>query len=458
MFEFTKGFLRFSIEDRYSMPGSLIALVAKSDEDKYLTGNPQITFWKSSHKRHSNFALQRYQITRPTSRLMSSTVDFKIESIGDLLRGLTLEILLPDLTSLSYEGISAGDIFYTDNVGCAAIDKIEMVINGQVVQTLWGDWIAAYEFLTDNFGKQYALDELRGGDVVYNPTTLKEEGSAIGITARIPLPFWFSRTSGCAVPLVGLKHTDVRIRAYLRPFDQLVYSPVDVRLPGEYGYGSVQLFADVVHLDREESATFASSPLEYLIETVQQNNRVLTAARAQLKGTTPVALGAVDVSTVMESVPLQLSLPVKELVWFLEPQPKSSTYCDMSMNRWLQFPVGEHDTSGNFYADLIQDVTLRVGGQSVFETERGDWFRLEQPIRYHTNIPAQRMKGVFIHSFAIRPEEYQPSGTLNFSAIDKAELIISMSRPEQNYNLVVYAWGYNILRIHKGLGALAYSY
>lgn len=440
------------------MPGSLVALVAKSDEDKYLTGNPQITFWKSSHKRHSNFALQRYQITRPTARLMSTTVEFKIEPVGDLLRGLTLEIQLPDLTSISNDSLSEGDVFYTDNVGCAAIDKIEFIINGQVIQTLWGDWIAGYEMLVENFGKQYALDELRGGDVVYDADAGKEEGSGSAITARIPLPFWFARTSGCAVPLVGLKHTDVRVRTYLRPYDQLVYSPVDIRLPGSYAYGSVQLFADVVHLDREERATFSSSPLEYLIETVQQNHRVLTAARAQLSSNSPVPLGTIDVPTVMETVPLQLSLPVKELVWFLEPQPKSSVYCDMSLNRWLQFPVGEHDASGNFYADLIQDVTLRVGGQSVFETEKADWFRLEQPVRYHTNVPAQRMKGVYVHSFAIRPEEYQPSGTLNFSAVDKAELIISMSRPSQNYNLVVYAWGYNILRIHNGLGALAYSY
>jgi hypothetical protein len=440
------------------MPGSLVALVAKSDEDKYLTGNPQITFWKSSHKRHSNFALQRYQITRPTSRLMSTTVDFKIEHVGDLLRGLTLEITLPDITDISSESVSAEDIFYTDNVGCAAIDKIEFIINGQVIQTLWGDWIAGYEFLVENFGKQYALDELRGGDVVFDGTTGKEEGSGVGLVARIPLPFWFSRTSGCAVPLVGLKHTDVRVRTYLRPYDQLVYSPVDIRLPGSCSYGSVQLFADVVHLDREERSTFSSSPLEYLVETVQQNNRVLTAAKAQLAGSESVPLGTVDVPTVMETVPLQLSLPTKELVWFLQPQPKSTTYCDMSTNRWLQFPVGEHDSVGNFYADLIQDVTLRVGGQSVFETEKADWFRLEQPIRYHTNVPAQRMKGVYIHSFAIRPEEYQPSGTLNFSAVDKAELIISMSRPTQNYNLVVYAWGYNVLRVSNGLGSLAYSY
>jgi len=171
-----------------------------------------------------------------------------------------------------------------------------------------------------------------------------------------------------------------------------------------------------------------------------------------------VALGTVDVPSVMETVPLQLSLPTKELIWVLEPEPKSSVYCDMDKNRWLQFPVGEHDASGDFFADLIQDVTLRVGGQSVFETEHADWFRLEQPVRYHTNVPAQRLKGVYVHSFAIRPEEYQPSGTLNFSAVDKAELVVSMSRPTQNYNLVVYAWGYNILRISNGLGGLAYTY
>jgi hypothetical protein len=439
------------------MPGSLVALVAKSDEDKYLTGNPQITFWKSSHKRHSNFALQRYQITRPTTRIMSSTVEFKIDPVGDLLRGLTLEINIPDIQGVSNEadGLSDEDIFYTDNVACAAIDRVEFIINGQVIQTLWGDWITSYQLLVENFGKQYALDELRGGDLTYDGNAGEYRGSDVGFVSRIPLPFWFARTSGCAAPLVGLRHTDVRLRVYLRPYDQLIYAKKDYRVPTSYGYGSVQLFADVAHLDREERKTFTSTPLEYLIETVQKNSRVVTRPKTIDSYAT---LGSTSVPVVMETVPLQLSLPVKELVWFIEPEPRSAAYCDMSQNRWLQFPIGEHDPSGNFYADLIQDVTLRIGGQSVFETEKADWFRLEQPVRYHTNVPAQRMKGVYVHSFAVRPEEYQPSGTLNFSAVDKAELIVSMSKASKNYNIVVYAWGYNILRVQNGLGTLAYTY
>lgn len=437
------------------MPGSLLALVAKSDEDRHLTGNPQITFWRSSHKRHSNFALQRYQITRPTSRLMSSTIEFKIESIGDLLRGLTLELDLPDIS---------GDGIYTDFVGCAGIERVEFSIGGNVIQTLWGEWIAIYQQLTEYYGKQEALAQLRGGNLI---TTRGNSGTVVsGVdtasVARIPLPFWFTRDSGVSLPLVGLKHSDVRVRVFLRPFDQLIYRETDPTGRINKFYGSVQLYADVVHLDREERATFSSSPLEYLIETVQRNSKVLTGARNQLRSQTSKSLGFANPPTVPEPVPLQLSLPVKELVWVLEPEPATAVCTNMSRNRWLEFPVNEYTPSGDAYVDLIQDVTLRVAGQSLFENENADWFRLEQPIRYHSNVPAiasnSDYKGIYAHSFAIKPENYQPSGTLNFSAVDKVELIVSLTRPTKNYNLVVFAWGYNILRIENGLGGLVYTY
>jgi hypothetical protein len=437
------------------MPGSLLALVAKSDEDRHLTGNPQITFWRSSHKRHSNFALQRYQITRPTSRLMSSTIEFKIESIGDLLRGLTLELDLPSIS---------GDGIYTDFVGCAAIERVEFSVGGNVIQTLWGEWIAIYQQLTEGYGKQEALAQLRGGNLLTSRGNAGTVVSGIDTAsiARVPLPFWFTRDSGVALPLVGLKHSDVRVRVFLRPFDQLIYRETDPTSRINKFYGSVQLYADVVHLDREERATFSSSPLEYLIETVQRNSKVLTGARNQLRSQTSKLLGFSNPPTVPEPVPLQLSLPVKELVWVLEPEPATAVCTNMSRNRWLEFPVNEYTPSGDAYVDLIQDVTLRVAGQSLFENENADWFRLEQPIRYHTNVPAvasnNDYRGIYAHSFAIKPENYQPSGTLNFSAVDKVELMVSLTRPTRNYNLVVFAWGYNILRIQNGLGGLVYTY
>jgi hypothetical protein len=386
---------------------------------------------------------------------MSSTIEFKIESIGDLLRGLTLELDLPSIS---------GDGIYTDFVGCAAIERVEFSVGGNVVQTLWGEWIAIYQQLTESFGKQEALAQLRGGNLV---TARSDSGTVVsGIdtasVARVPLPFWFTRDSGVALPLVGLKHSDVRVRVFLRPFDQLIYRETDPTSRINKFYGSVQLYADVVHLDREERSTFSSSPLEYLIETVQRNSKVLTGARNQLRNQTSKALGFVDPPTVAEPVPLQLSLPVKELVWVLEPEPATAVCTNMSRNRWLEFPVNEYSPSGDAYVDLIQDVTLRVAGQSMFENENADWFRLEQPIRYHTNVPVTSpntdYKGVYAHSFAIKPENYQPSGTLNFSAVDKVELIVSLTRPTVNYNLVVFAWGYNILRVQNGLGGLVYSY
>jgi hypothetical protein len=445
------------------MPGSLLALVAKSDEDKFLTGNPQITFWRSSHKRYTNFAIQRYQISRPSERVVSSTIEFKIDPIGDILRGATLEIALPAISDL--QPLLDTSFYYTDLVGCAAIDRVEFMLNGQVIQTLWGDWIAMYQLLVEEQGKQEALNDLRGGP-------LYDLGSAGDLpiyrsfdtrkVVRIPLPFFFARESGAAVPIVGLSHSDIRFRVFLRPFDQILYAETDpTGAATSKFYTSVQLYVDVVHLDREERAFFTSTPQEYLIEIVQRNNKVFTNAFNQLSGRPNPAADDPDPAIVYESLPLQLSLPVKELFWVLEPQPRSRPWCDMSQNRWLEFPLRNPSTS----AELIKRVSLRIAGQSVFDNERAEWFRLEQPIRYHSNVPIPSLgliedhpRAVYVHSFALRPQDYNPSGTLNFSAVDKAELILGLTKPDTNYNVVCYAWGYNILRIGGGIGGLAYTY
>lgn len=139
----------------------------------------------------------------------------------------------------------------------------------------------------------------------------------------------------------------------------------------------------------------------------------------------------------------------------LEPVGGSGAYCNMKANRWLQFPIGEQAEDGGFFSDLIQHVEFNAGGIEL-ANEDADWYRLEQPIKYHTNVPAQRMKGVYVHSFAIRPEEYAPSGFVNFTPFPMVKMTVGMSKPTQKYMLVVYGWGYNVLRIHDGSFSLAF--
>ena len=101
---------------------------------------------------------------------------------------------------------------------------------------------------------------------------------------------------------------------------------------------------------------------------------------------------------------------------------------------------------------------LQLNGQDRFSEREGTYFDLVQPYQHHTRAPDT---GINVYSFALRPEEHQPSGTCNFSRIDNATLQLVLSNATvQGVNTAkvrVYAINYNVLRIMSGMGGLAYS-
>jgi len=101
---------------------------------------------------------------------------------------------------------------------------------------------------------------------------------------------------------------------------------------------------------------------------------------------------------------------------------------------------------------------LQLNGQDRFSEREGTYFDLVQPYQHHTRNPDT---GINVFSFALRPEEHQPSGTCNFSRIDNATLQLVVSAAAiggvQTAKVRVYATNYNVLRIMSGMGGLAYS-
>ena len=83
----------------------------------------------------------------------------------------------------------------------------------------------------------------------------------------------------------------------------------------------------------------------------------------------------------------------------------------------------------------------------------GRYFNLVQPLESHTNVPPT---GINVYSFALAPEEHQPSGTCNFSKIEDAKLILTLTHSRAS-QARVYAVNYNVLRIMSGMSGLAYS-
>ena len=106
----------------------------------------------------------------------------------------------------------------------------------------------------------------------------------------------------------------------------------------------------------------------------------------------------------------------------------------------------------------VEVAKVQLNGQDRFSEREGPYFDRVQPWQHHTRTPST---GINVYSFALKPEEHQPSGSCNFSRIDKAtlNLTLSVNTVKQQYTAKVriYAVNYNVLRVMSGMGGLAYS-
>lgn len=184
---------------------------------------------------------------------------------------------------------------------------------------------------------------------------------------------------------------------------------------------NASLYIDYVYLDTDERRQFAQVQHEYLIEQLQ-----FTGA----EGYTNSAIKS----------KLAFNHPCKELVWVIQPNANVS---------------GQNPSDfTNNGADTLVDAKLQLNGQDRFSVRQAGYFNLVQPYQHHTRIPAT---GIYVYSFALNPEQHQPSGSVNMSRIDNATMIMNLSTGTSPVQLRVYAVNYNVLRVMAGMGGLAYS-
>ena len=193
---------------------------------------------------------------------------------------------------------------------------------------------------------------------------------------------------------------------------------------GSLGYAS--FWVDYVYLDTDERRRFAQVSHEYLIEQIQ------------FTGSESVNPGA-------NKLRLNFNHPVKELVWVVIPDVNAAANDSSNYSTIV---------NGQAVNPLVE-AKLQLNGHDRFDTQAGRYFNLVQPYQYHTNIP--KSPGINVYSFALKPEEHQPSGSCNFSRIDNATLNLQLQQGMGTGTANVYAVNYNVLRIMSGMGGLAYS-
>lgn len=514
------------------MGGGLMQLVAYGAQDVYLTGNPQITFFKVVYRRHTNFSVECIELTFSGNPGFGKNVTSTISRNGDLISKVYLKIGLPAAS------VQSGKFALCPNFGFAVINNVTCEIGGTQVDKQYGDWMYIWNELAGNRFTQGSLDKMIGN--VHQLTDLSM--SKPSYTLYVPLYFWFCRNNGLALPLIALQYHEVKIKVQFSDANQVLSTktvdgaPTDV---SSYDFSDATLLVDYIYLDTEERKRFAQASHEYLIEQLQFT-------------------GSENISVGNNKFRLNFNHPCKFLTWGVKADPEPQrpflntnmettrdqlarliSLLKVQHNAGVTVPndpdngeavvvvghatsgvfadlaakvdaVVAHDADNNSSIDLvaltrnylthddlnisvdelrtahaawhaatntqvshlfntfvnvrdplsyvqntdenpINTCKLQLNGHDRFSERDGNYFNYVQPWQHFTNTPSN---GINVYSFALNPEEHQPSGTCNMSRIDNANLSVNSS---QSGNFNVYAVNYNVLRIMSGMGGLAYS-
>ena len=530
------------------MTGGLMQLVAYGAQDLYLSGNPQVTFFKAVYRRHTNFSMeyiaQYFEVLpnfSPTQRTFASA---KINRNADLIHDMYLVYDVPSVYSTKEQHFQ-----WVENLGENIINYCSITVNGILLDKLYSQWLNVWAQLTIDRSKRRAYDQMIGNTSdminprVYNGnyTRTNTKPTINGRRLYIPLPFWFCRNPGLSIPLVALQYTEIYVQIEYKELNSLFtlwygLSPdafyefgksgntpttgvpdIDRALfeeiqnstnpaltegvtaesvvnnlesggvtPLNYfwffinGTGTIgnwtqntYLEVNYIYLDVDERRRFAQVTHEYLITQVQ--SREYTGEQG---------------STTLE---VKINNPVKEIILvtqrndvYVVNEWNNYTNClyfrplyDVNFEKNAYFFKLEKDFISNNIdpclpsniaevsmdpnafnvndTNILYTEKLILNGHDRFAVRDHIFFNSLEPYKYHTNSPDQ---GIYCYSFSINPEDFQPSGTCNFSRINKTEIELKLRtivNSEVQYNVFLYAININVFRIVGGIGSIVFS-
>ena len=436
------------------MGGGLVQLAAYGSQDVYLTSNPEITFFKAVYRRYTNFAMESINQLIDGNINFGGNLTVVIGRNGDLLGSMYLQLNLPDPLTYISTPDSYDYVGWIQGVGNYLVQNVAIEIGGEQIDEQYGQWMDIWSELNLSSEQLQGYGQMVGKN--YSAATWQPYDAAVepGSKLFIPLLFWFCRNPGLSLPIIALQFHEVKLKLTIAPFKDLIVGVKNGQYvtptlngvaPTLNTYNTFKIWNTYYFLDTTERRRFAQNPHEYLIEQIQSQHGNVT-------------------SNVMENfIRVNLNHPTKELVWVFNRNDTSCPINDFSIGTDI-IPNGTPSQFAPLYT-----FKLVINGTDRFKERPGEYFRLTQPYDYHTRIPGNY---IYCYSFALKPEEHQPSGTCNFSRIDSAlfyfylrNKIVSPgnrdSIPLEDYTNVpsytIYASGYNILRIMGGMGGLAYS-
>ena len=433
------------------MGGALVQLAAYGSQDVYLTTNPQITFFKAVYQRSTNFAMESISQLIDGMPNFGGNITVVIPRNGDLLGSINLQVCLPDPGGYVNNPNTYDYLGWIQGVGNYLVKYVSIEIGAQQIDEQYGQWMDIWAELNLNASQLPGYGQMTGKNYNTPAWQPSDVSASPGGRLFIPLQFWFCRNPGLAIPLIALQFHEIRLKITFETFANLVVGVTN----GQYqqlsfttstpSITSVNMYNTYYFLDTTERRQFAQNQHEYLIEQVQSQS------------------GNVQSKTGQNLIRLNLNHPTRELVWIFNRNGSNAPQNDFSIGNNI-IPNGTPLQFAPMY-----NFKLLINGTDRFKERPGEYFRLLQCYDHHTRIPGNY---IYVYSFALRPEEHQPSGTCNFSRIDTAQLDFYLRNrsnlpgntdgvPLEDYTelprYTLYAPSYNILRIMSGMGGLAYS-
>ena len=486
--------------------GGLIQLVAYGEQDVVLTGSPTVTFFQAVYKRHTNFAMETIQQTingnlapaaasGGNSALIANNgrLTLVVARNGDLVGETYIELQsnTVSLGSNVYSGYSTA-LGIQDGTSWMAercIIDVELSIGGQKIDKHYQRWWRLYSELY--------LDEtkkIQYGKMTSNPT------GELGGTVYLPLLFFFNRNPGMYLPLIALQYHEVRLDFDISPEFQAYFNP-----------SVFKVWSNYVYLDTEERKMFAQKGHEYLIEQLQYTGASALSASVGTPNFTRITYNhpvkelvwcvtqnassgkqlwdftsnVINPNCVIISTsPIMSNTSFSNVnaagIFIVSPGNATANTIGMLSNSYVvpnfivpvsystgapmqmlsssqspQYQWCEEGTTANTSYGPVSDFKLIINGQDRMKAQCGKYYNQVQSYNHHKGNP---YPGIYSYSFALNPEDHQPSGTCNFSRVDNSQVSIKLkSGISQNSYLEMFAINYNVLRIQSGMGGLAFS-
>lgn len=503
------------------MPGGLIQLVNKGNEDMYLTHDPQITFFRNVYKRHTNFSTESVIQPFKTKADFGTKITCTISKQADLIGKTYIVVTLPNINyhQESLDLPTLNRAAWIKNIGWNIIKSVEIEIGGFVIDKHYGDWLFIWSELTRADNNKRGLDKMIGNV----PELIEFSITKDTYTLQIPLSFWFCASPGLALPIVALEFADVKFNiefagindvlilaptnyidiendivqfklndilfqqvnnhtVYIKFIDfhnlsngknRLYYNKISVDPILSWSNFALKNNYRIYDVDRKYYVNVAMNATE-MIHINKQTNFAWTNTLSIVNAYILTDFVYLDIDERLKFVKSNHEYLINTLMFDNDraitnnstkiklgySHPCKELIFRAQMDYLTDYNVLDNS---NYCVDyfrkheIINSVQIILNGIPRLTINAADYYHLVQPFQHHSNKPP---KGIYCYSFSINPEEHQPSGTCNLSRIDDLQinLMIDKSVSYTNQaNFRVYGVCINILRIIDGQGGLAFS-